>query len=54
MQVCFYATNSETMSEVCLVHSFCLQAEEELKKAQRVFDELNVGLQDELPTLWDR
>ncbi|PWA24145.1 hypothetical protein CCH79_00020650, partial [Gambusia affinis] len=30
------------------------QAEEELKKAQKVFDELNVGLQDELPTLWDR
>lgn len=33
---------------------FCLKAEEELKKAQKVFDELNVGLQDELPTLWDR
>nr|XP_033505515.1 amphiphysin isoform X3 [Epinephelus lanceolatus] len=32
---------------------FCLKAEEELKKAQKVFDELNVGLQDELPTLWD-
>ncbi|KAM9719087.1 amphiphysin isoform 2-T2 [Menidia menidia] len=31
-----------------------MKAEEELKKAQRVFDELNVGLQDELPTLWDR
>uniref|UniRef100_A0A3B3D0W7 Amphiphysin n=1 Tax=Oryzias melastigma TaxID=30732 RepID=A0A3B3D0W7_ORYME len=30
------------------------KAEEELRKAQRVFDELNVGLQDELPTLWDR
>lgn len=32
----------------------CVQAEEDLKKAQRVFDDLNVGLQDELPTLWDR
>ncbi|XP_039671479.1 amphiphysin isoform X12 [Perca fluviatilis] len=32
---------------------FSLKAEEELKKAQKVFDELNVGLQDELPTLWD-
>uniref|UniRef100_A0A3P9NMJ3 Amphiphysin n=1 Tax=Poecilia reticulata TaxID=8081 RepID=A0A3P9NMJ3_POERE len=31
-----------------------LKAEDELKKAQKVFDELNVGLQDELPTLWDR
>ncbi|KAM4551619.1 amphiphysin isoform 6-T6 [Odontesthes bonariensis] len=31
-----------------------MKAEDELKKAQRVFDELNVGLQDELPTLWDR
>ncbi|XP_071347658.1 amphiphysin isoform X2 [Trachinotus anak] len=30
-----------------------MKAEDELKKAQRVFDELNVGLQDELPTLWD-
>uniref|UniRef100_A0A3Q2YBP7 Amphiphysin n=1 Tax=Hippocampus comes TaxID=109280 RepID=A0A3Q2YBP7_HIPCM len=30
-----------------------LKADEELRKAQRVFDELNVGLQDELPTLWD-
>ncbi|XP_061549448.1 amphiphysin isoform X2 [Phycodurus eques] len=30
-----------------------LKADEELRKAQRVFDELNAGLQDELPTLWD-
>ncbi|XP_029282679.1 amphiphysin [Cottoperca gobio] len=30
-----------------------MKAEEELKKAQKVFDELDVGLQDELPTLWD-
>ncbi|TRY97677.1 hypothetical protein DNTS_035481 [Danionella cerebrum] len=29
------------------------KADEDLKKAQRVFDDLNVGLQDELPTLWD-
>ncbi|XP_029497855.1 amphiphysin isoform X4 [Oncorhynchus nerka] len=29
------------------------KAEDELKKAQKVFDELNVDLQDELPTLWD-
>uniref|UniRef100_A0A672N747 Amphiphysin-like n=1 Tax=Sinocyclocheilus grahami TaxID=75366 RepID=A0A672N747_SINGR len=29
------------------------KAEEDLKKAQRVFDDLNVDLQDELPTLWD-
>ncbi|XP_006807081.1 amphiphysin isoform X3 [Neolamprologus brichardi] len=31
-----------------------IKAEEELKKAQKVFDELNIGLQEELPTLWDR
>uniref|UniRef100_A0A3B5B227 Amphiphysin n=1 Tax=Stegastes partitus TaxID=144197 RepID=A0A3B5B227_9TELE len=31
-----------------------MKAEDELKKAQKVFDELNVGLQDELPTLWER
>ncbi|CAJ1073231.1 amphiphysin isoform X8 [Xyrichtys novacula] len=30
-----------------------MKAEDELRKAQRVFDDLNVGLQDELPTLWD-
>ncbi|XP_062381897.1 amphiphysin isoform X2 [Sardina pilchardus] len=30
-----------------------MKAEEDLKKAQKVFDDLNVGLQDELPTLWD-
>ncbi|KAF3698477.1 Amphiphysin [Channa argus] len=30
-----------------------MKAEEELKKAQKVFDELNAGLQDELPVLWD-
>ncbi|XP_047197871.1 amphiphysin [Hippoglossus stenolepis] len=30
-----------------------MKAEDELKKSQKVFDELNVGLQDELPTLWD-
>ncbi|XP_055008001.1 amphiphysin isoform X2 [Boleophthalmus pectinirostris] len=30
-----------------------MKADEELKKAQRVFEDLNVGLQDELPTLWD-
>ncbi|XP_076023846.1 amphiphysin [Genypterus blacodes] len=30
-----------------------MKAEDELKKAQKVFDELDVGLQDELPTLWD-
>ncbi|XP_057190021.1 amphiphysin isoform X4 [Triplophysa rosa] len=29
------------------------KADEDLKKAQRVFDDLNVGLQDELPMLWD-
>lgn len=35
---------------------FCdfTQAEEDLKKAQKVFDDLNVDLQDELPNLWDR
>ncbi|CAK6982256.1 amphiphysin [Scomber scombrus] len=27
--------------------------DDELKKAQRVFDELDVGLQDELPSLWE-
>ncbi|XP_053484066.1 amphiphysin [Ictalurus furcatus] len=29
------------------------KAEEDLKKAQKVFDDLNVDLQDELPNLWD-
>ncbi|XP_034089238.1 amphiphysin [Gymnodraco acuticeps] len=30
-----------------------MKADDELKKAQKVFDELDVGLQDELPSLWD-
>lgn len=30
-----------------------MKAEDELKKAQKVFEDLNVGLQDELPALWD-
>lgn len=38
------------MDALCPVN----QAEDDLKKAQKVFDDLNVGLQDELPTLWDR
>uniref|UniRef100_A0A3Q3F8X4 Myc box-dependent-interacting protein 1 n=1 Tax=Labrus bergylta TaxID=56723 RepID=A0A3Q3F8X4_9LABR len=29
------------------------KAEEELGRAQRIFEELNVELQDELPSLWD-
>ncbi|XP_023605106.1 uncharacterized protein LOC102439975, partial [Myotis lucifugus] len=31
----------------------CLQAEEELVKAQKVFEEMNVDLQEELPSLWN-
>lgn len=30
------------------------KAEEDLGRAQRIFEELNVELQDELPALWDR
>ncbi|MEQ2202427.1 hypothetical protein XENOCAPTIV_030465, partial [Xenoophorus captivus] len=30
------------------------KAEEELGRAQKIFEELNVELQDELPVLWDR
>ncbi|TNM97662.1 hypothetical protein fugu_013908 [Takifugu bimaculatus] len=30
-----------------------MKAEDELKKAQQVFEELNSSLQNELPTLWD-
>ncbi|KAM6893564.1 myc box-dependent-interacting protein 1b isoform 3-T3 [Xenentodon cancila] len=30
------------------------KAEEELGRAQKIFEELNVELQDELPALWDR
>lgn len=31
-----------------------VQAEEDLGRAQKIFEELNVELQDELPVLWDR
>jgi len=32
----------------------CVQAEEDLGRAQKIFEELNVELQDELPSLWDK
>lgn len=32
----------------------CVQAEEDLGRAQKIFEELNVELQDELPTLWEK
>lgn len=32
----------------------CLQAEEELERAQKVFEEINIDLQEELPSLWNR
>lgn len=31
-----------------------LQAEEELERAQKVFEEINADLQEELPSLWNR
>lgn len=42
--------------DVLKINPFCdfTQAEEDLKKAQKVFDDLNVDLQDELPNLWDK
>lgn len=30
------------------------QAEEELERAQKVFEEINLDLQEELPSLWNR
>lgn len=38
-------------SLIFVVH---VQAEEDLGRAQKIFEELNVELQDELPVLWDR
>lgn len=32
----------------------CFQAEEELDRAQKVFEEINIDLQEELPSLWNR
>lgn len=31
-----------------------LKAEEELERAQKVFEEINADLQEELPSLWNR
>lgn len=45
---------AQTVAGGVLLTCACLQAEDELKKAQQVFDELNGSLQNELPTLWDR
>ena len=54
----------ELLSRWCIAHlnhfdgvvMFCLlvQAEEELERAQKVFDDINVDLQEELPSLWNR
>lgn len=33
---------------------FLFQAEEEFQKAQKVFEEFNTDLQEELPSLWSR
>lgn len=41
-------------NNACLCLCVCAQAEEELGRAQKIFEELNVELQDELPVLWDR
>lgn len=41
-------------SSLCVCVCVRAQAEEELGRAQRIFEELNVELQDELPVLWDR
>lgn len=36
-------------------HTVCLlKAEEELERAQKVFEEINIDLQEELPSLWNR
>lgn len=33
---------------------YVIKAEEELVKAQKVFEEMNIDLQEELPSLWNR
>lgn len=38
---------------VCLLVC-AFQAEEELERAQKVFEEINLDLQEELPSLWNR
>uniref|UniRef100_A0A7N6BMB0 Myc box-dependent-interacting protein 1 n=1 Tax=Anabas testudineus TaxID=64144 RepID=A0A7N6BMB0_ANATE len=39
--------------QVAQTNLFYNQAEEDLGRAQKIFEELNVELQDELPVLWD-
>ena len=39
---------------VCACVCVCVQAEEDLGRAQKIFEELNVELQDELPALWEK
>ncbi|TSK92892.1 Myc box-dependent-interacting protein 1 [Bagarius yarrelli] len=34
-------------------HYFAVQAEEELERAQKVFEDINIDLQEELPSLWN-
>lgn len=37
-----------------IVRLCVFQAEEELERAQKVFEEINIDLQEELPSLWNR
>lgn len=46
---CLYAVIT-----TCVGLFVCVQAEEDLGRAQKVFEEINYELQEELPTLWNR
>uniref|UniRef100_A0A3Q3EBN4 Myc box-dependent-interacting protein 1 n=1 Tax=Labrus bergylta TaxID=56723 RepID=A0A3Q3EBN4_9LABR len=40
-------------AQVSCLHTMSPRAEEELERAQKVFEEINIDLQEELPSLWN-
>lgn len=50
-----YMSTSHTDSQTCPNICVCVfQAEDELDRAQKVFEEIHIDLQEELPSLWNR
>lgn len=50
----FFNSTSNNCQHIARVCVCVFQAEEELERAQKVFEEINIDLQEELPSLWNR
>lgn len=49
-----FSAAHQTHANTLHAHVCVFQAEEELERAQKVFEEINIDLQEELPSLWNR